>query len=81
MLKDIRYHSSWTRNGVPRRKPHSDDTHANGGHPREGFWIQLVWLHPGAAGTGTGTGTVTGTGASIEGRLAREFSEFPERFG
>ncbi|KAI4475800.1 hypothetical protein M0804_014074 [Polistes exclamans] len=31
--------------------------------------------------TGTGAGAGTGTGASIEDRLAREFSEFPERFG
>lgn len=36
------YHSSRTGNGVPRRKPHSDGTDADGGHPREGFRIQSV---------------------------------------
>jgi len=35
------YHSSWHGNGVPRHKPRCDGTDADGGHPREGFRIQL----------------------------------------
>ena len=38
----VGYHSSRARNGVPRRKPHRDGASADGGHPREGFRIQLV---------------------------------------
>jgi len=35
------YHSSWHGNGVPCHKPRCDGTDADGGHPREGFRIQL----------------------------------------
>ena len=34
------HHSSWSRNGVPRRKPYRDGADADGGNTRQGFRIQ-----------------------------------------